>query len=407
MLADPELGGGTSNLVLSPTSIALALAMARAGARGETGSQMDEVLHTNGWDELGAGLNALDQALSSRNGSYEDDEGNAHELALRIANASFAQQGWSVEQAYLDAIAAAFGAGLQLVDYTSDPEAARKTINAWVSQKTAQRIPELLAPPNVTTATRLYLVNAVYLKANWLTKFPVSATARRAFTRLDDSTVDVPTMRLAGGQEVPYLRGEGWRATELRYRGPEHTTPLAMTLIVPDNLVSFEDSMTAEKLLQIASDLRAERTRLNESVEYTGAEGDMDCGTYPYSLNLAMPRFSIGTRAELGQTLADLGMPLAFDPDRADFTGIHVPSSQTDAIHIHNVIHQANIDVDEKGTEAAAATAVGMDVGGCTGPLPGKELTLRLDRPFLFLLRDVETGAVLFMGHVVDPSVGR
>jgi serpin B len=118
-----------------------------------------------------------------------------------------------------------------------------------------------------------------------------------------------------------------------------------------------------------------------------------------------MPRFAIATRAELGDALEALGMPLAFDPDAADFSGIHVPESATDAIFIKNVIHQANIQVDEKGTEAAAATAVGMDTGGCTGPLPGKELTLRLDRPFLFVLRDVGTGAVVFMGRVVDPSI--
>jgi serpin B len=407
MLADPALELSDTNVVFSPTSIALALAMARAGARGETGSQIDGVLHTSGWEELGPGLNALEQALSSRNGSYEDDEGNAHELALRIANASFGQRGWSIEQAYLDAIASAFGAGLQLVDYVGDPDAARKAINAWVSQRTNQRIPELLAPPNVTRATRLYLVNAIYLKANWLAKFPVGDTSSKAFNRLDGSTISVPTMRLAGRQEVPYLRGDGWRATELRYRGPDHSMPLAMTLIVPDDLVSFEAAASPEQLAEIATDLTDERTRLQESVEYTGVEGEMDCGTYPYSLNLEMPRFGIGTRAELKEVLRVLGMTMAFDPAGADFSGIHNPASESDAIHIANVIHQANIDVDEKGTEAAAATAVGMDTGGCTGPLPGKELTLRLNRPFLFVLRDIETDAVLFMGRVVDPSIDR
>ncbi len=402
MLAEPGLDLGGKNVVFSPTSIALALGMARAGARNETASQMDAVLNSSGWDELGAGLNALDQALASRNGTYRDDESKAHELALKIANASFAQRGWSIEPAYLDAIAAAFGAGLKLVDYAADPEAARRTINAWVSQKTAKRIPELLMPPNVSSSTRLYLVNAIYLKANWLREFPTDGTAPRSFARAGGSAVNVPTMELAGGQEVPFLRGDGWQATELRYQGPNRTQPLAMTLIMPDDLASFESRLSAEQLTQIASDLSRERKRLNEAVVYAGAE---DCGTYPYSLDLLLPRFSIDTRAALGQALKTLGMPLAFDDSRADFSGIHAPVSAGDAIVIKNVIHQANIDVDEKGTEAAAATAIGMDTGGCTGPLPGKSITLRLDHPFIFALRDIETGAILFMGRVVDPSI--
>ena len=363
---------------------------------------MDTVLHTSGWDKLGAGLNSLDQALASRDGSYTDDAGETHQLALRIANASFAQRGWSIEPTYLDAVAAAFGAGLKLVDYASDPEAARKTINAWVSQKTVKRIPELLLPPNVTDTTRLYLVNAIYLKANWALPFLEDGTAPKSFTRLDGSKVQVPTMQLRGEQEVPYLHGDGWKATELRYLGPDRTTPLAMTLIMPDDLKSFEASMSAKQLANVASGLTKERKRLEESVTYHGEE---DCGTYPYSLDLFMPRFKIRTRAELKEALKTLGMPLAFEAGGADFTGIHVPESAEDAIHISNVIHQANIDVDEKGTEAAAATAVGGDTGGCTGPSPAKEVNLRLDHPFIFVLRDIETGAILFMGRVVDPTL--
>jgi serpin B len=400
MLAEPELALRDANVVFSPASIAMALAMARAGAQGETGSQIDTVLQTSGWDDLAAGLNALDRELASRGGGYLDDAGEPHELALRIANASFAQRGWSIKPAFLDAVASAFGADLKLVDYAADAEAARKTINAWVSQKTAKRIPELLKPPNVSGATRLYLVNAIYLKANWVVEFIKDETAPRSFHRLDGSEVAVPTMRLRGGQEVPYLRGQGWQAAELRYWGPGRATPLAMTLIIPDDLATFESGVSAEQLGGIWSDLSAERTRLNESIE---SGGETDCGTYPYSLNLFMPRFALGTRAELRRALEALGMPLAFDPNRADFTGIHVPASENDAIYIANVIHQANIDVDELGTEAAAATAVGMDTAGCAGPAPGSQITVRLDRPFLFTMRDVETGAVLFMGRVVDP----
>ena len=190
-------------------------------------------------------------------------------------------------------------------------------------------------------------------------------------------------MRLRGEQEVPYVRGDGWRATELRYRGRDGTYPLAMDLIMPTDLEAFEEEVT-----------------------FATTE-DMDCGSYPYSLQLHMPKFGVETRAKLSEALAALGMPTAFDAGSADFTGIHVPDASEGPIYIANVIHQANIDVDETGTEAAAATAIGMDTGGCTGPWPAKDVTLRLDHPFLFVLRDLETGTILFMGRVVDPSIKR
>jgi serpin B len=406
MLDAPDRDLQDENVVFSPTSIALALGMTRLGARGETGSEMDGVLQFGSQSALEAGLNALDQALASRDGSYLDDEGKAHELTLRIANASFAQRDWSIEQAYLDAVASVFGAGLNLVDYVADPEQAREVINAWVSQRTANRIPELLEPPDVTDSTRLYLVNAIYLKANWVAPFATGETTQRPFRRLDGSTVTVPTMRLTGNQDVPYLRQDGWRATELRYQGPNHTTPLAMMLIVPDDLAAFENAISAEFLDELGSDLTAERKRLVESVEYPGGN-EVACGVYPYSVDLFMPRFSIETRAKLGKLLEAMGMTRAFDPERADFTGIHAPAFPGDNVYIANVIHQANIDVDELGTEAAAATAVGMDTGGCTGPEPAETTELRLDRPFLFAVRDIETGAILFMGRVVDPGIER
>jgi len=410
LLADPQLELAKKNAVFSPTSIVLALGMARAGAKGDTASQMDAVLHTTGWDALGSGLNSLDQALASRDATWQDDEGTEHALALRIANAAYGQQGWKIEQPYLDAIASAFGAGLRLVDFRTDAEAARNAINAWVSDQTAKRIPQLLGPGSLTPLTRLVLVNAIYLKANWAKEFNPSATAPRAFTRLDGSTVKVPTMSVDGGQQIPYAQGTGWQAVDLAYRSaPDPTTglaptPLAMTVILPTDLASFEQGLNAAQLGRITAALEAQDARLQD-VTYKN-DGGMDCGTYPYSVKVLMPRFSIDTQAQLGDVLTSLGMPLAFGA-AADFTGIHVPTGVADRLFISAVIHQANIDVDEKGTTAAAATAVVMTTGGCTGPDPARVITLRLDRPFLFVLRDVETGAVLFMGQVTDPSVGK
>jgi hypothetical protein len=232
LLADPSLALAQKNTVFSPTSIALALGMARAGAKGETASQIDAVLHTSGWDALGPGLNSLSQALTSRNATWTEQEqvldssGSfreapvSHTLALRIANAAYAQQGWTIEQPYLDAIAAAFGAGLRLVDFIAHPAAAIKAINAWVSDQTAKRIPQLLGPGAITPGVRLVLVNAIYLKANWLQEFRAGETKPAPFTRLDGSRVTVPTMeQLFAGGAAPYASGNGWRAVELRYVG--------------------------------------------------------------------------------------------------------------------------------------------------------------------------------------------
>jgi serpin B len=399
LLADPSLDLGSKNVVFSPTSIALALGMARAGARGETAAEMDKVLHTTGWEALGAGLDALDQALASRDATWQDDRGVPHQLALRIANAAFAQRGWAVVQDYLDAIAAAFGAGLRLVDYIADPEAARKAINAWVSQQTEKRIPELLGPPDVTTATRIVLVNAIYLKANWQTEFERAATESLPFTRLDGSRVSVPTMWQL--DTIPYATGTGWKATELRYLGDRGgESPLVMTLILPDDLAAFEARLTASRLAGVVGKLDTARDHLYDDVACGADDQEMICCDHPYDVSVLLPRFGIETKADLVGNLRSLGMDLATGP-AADFSGITSPSE----LYIAAVIHQANIDVDEKGTEAAAATAVGMSTtGGCGPSEPLKVILLRLDRPFLFVLRDDETGAILFIGRVVDPS---
>jgi serpin B len=402
LLRDPQLGGG--NLVFSPTSIALALGMVRAGARGATATEIDDLLYVDGWDELGPGLNALSQALTSRSVRWEDYDGVEREVALRIANTTFAQRGWTLEEDFLDAIAAAFGAGVNLVDYMADPEAARRTINAWVERETAGRIPELLAPPDVSTSSRLYLVNAIYMRAEWEEWFQEEATTPRPFTRLDGSTVRVPTMETYRGFSwmVPYASGDDWAAIDLRYRTPnEEVRPLAMTLIRPDDLVAFEEGMTAAALDDIVSALDEERATWFDQDCPTESEG----GCYPYDMHLFMPKFGIETRARLGDLLQALGMRSAFSPATADLTGLHEPTGPDDVPFISSVIHQANIDVDEHGTEAAAATAVGVDTGG--GPSALDEITFRLDRPFLFLLRDADTGAILFMGRVVDPSIQR
>jgi serpin B len=343
----------------------------------------------------------LEQQLSSLDGAWTDDGGKDHALTLRMANMAFAQDGWPIEQAYLDAIARAIGTGLGLVDYQRNVNGARDAINGWVARQTANRIPELLNPTDLTGDSRLTLVNAIYLKAMWLLEFEKGSTANRAFTGADGTVTKVPTMSLYGEQEVPYARGAGWQATELRYLGAD-SAPLAMTLILPDTLATFERGLTASKLTAIVGRLGAERDRLAVT-HVSGGQHDCDVETYPYSLRLFMPRFGIDTRADLVPALRAMGMPAAVDPAQADFSGIVSPDAGR--IFIAKVIHQANIDVDEEGTEAAAATAIvmGDTTGGCN-PEPAKTITLRLNRPFMFVLRDVRTNAILFMGRVMDPS---
>ena len=387
MLADGTLDPA-KGAVVSPTSIALALAMARAGAKGETAVQMDRVMRSAGADTLAEAMNALDRALASRTGRFDIYGGESSgDVLLKIANAPFAQEGMPLEQPYLDTLASRYGAGVRLVDYRTDPDGARKVVNAWVKKQTAGRIPDLLGKPDVTTLTRLVLVNAMYLKAPWLNPFDAAATKPGRFTRADGSRVTVPTMSLVSCQgiglcDLPYAAGAGWRAVELPYLGDS----LAMTIIVPDDLAAFERGLTSQKLTRVVGALRTEPPGTTNVV---------------YDVKVTMPRFGIEARADLADTLVAMGMPVAFDIERADFSGIS-PIARETGLYIKKVIHQANIDVDEKGTEAAAATAVVMATGGGPG---SREVVFKVDRPFLFLVRDVPTGAILFMGRVTDPSV--
>ena len=361
-----KIASGTGNVVVSPASVAIALSMARAGARGETAAQMDTVLRAIASDEHAGWMNALDAALAARTGTFKDMADKDAEVVLRIANAPFAQRKMTLVPAYLEALASRFAAGLRLVDFRSDAESARLVINLWVSDRTEKRIPELLAKGDVDKLTRLVLVNAIYLKAAWLTPFAPELTKPGAFTKLDGSIVDVPMMR--GGGMLPYASGLGWRAVEVPYVGEA----LAMTLIVPDDFAAFEARLDPTLLSGITSALSA------------------------HQVDLSLPKFGIETQADLAGALAAIGMPLAFDPDWADFSGI----TAEEKLVISKVVHQANIDVDEKGTTAAAATAVVLRATA----LPTDLVTMRIDRPFLFAVRDTKTGAILFLGRVTLPA---
>lgn len=385
-------------MVFSPTSIVDALAMARAGANGETATQMDAVLHANGWDQLSGGISSLDAQLLSRDSTWTDDEGKIHTLSLRLANTAFVQRGFPIEDTYLTRLGKTFGAGIALVDFEANTKGAIGAINGWVNRQTIGRIPVIVDDTTITEQTRLALVNAIYLKANWAREFSPGQTTTASFSLFGGGTAKVQMMHQYGGQSMVLATGSGWRATELSYLGGDGT-PLAITLVLPDNLRTFERGLSVKTIATVQATIASERARLQD-VKYTGATDEMDCGTYPYEVLLGLPRFGVETQAKLSKLLGAMGMPLAITAGAADFTGINPDAG----LYIGEVIHVANIDVDEKGTTAAAATVVGVDTGGCTGPIPAKTVRLTFNHPFLFYIRDVKTGAILFIGRVTDPS---
>lgn len=356
------------NLVFSPYSAAVALAMTRNGAAGETLDQMSAVLHADRAGDLDAGLNAIDQALATRPGEYRWMDKTV-KLELATANQLWGQRDYPFHDAFLDKLAANYGAGMRLVDYIGATEDARKAINSWVSDQTRERIPELIPEGVLNSDTRLVLTNAIYLNAPWMHRFNKDATAPGPFTRLDGSTVEAQLMRLS--EDLRYASGSGYRAVELPYIDGS----LSMLVIVPESgeFADFQSTFNADTLATIVSDLKTAQVKLG------------------------FPRFEYRTQASLKDALKEMGMPIAFEGGLADFSAM---SPDGKDLFIQNVIHEAFIAVDEDGTEAAAATAV--VVGRTSAPVDVVELTV--DRPFLYAIRDNDTGAILFLGRVTDPS---
>jgi serpin B len=305
--------------------------------------------------------------LSTRSGVVKDAAGKNSEVQLATANSLWLQKGYPFTTSFLDLLAAQYGAGLHVVDFERDTETARRAINSWVAGETKKKIPELIPRDALDSLTRLVLTNAIYFKAAWADPFDEAATRDGSFRRLDDSTVSVPFMHSTTG--LRHAVGRGWQAVELPYAGGR----LAMDLIVPD----------AGQFDEIAATLRLGTAPfLSELTQQT--------------VDLSMPKFRFRTAVDLVDVLASLGVVDLFDPAKADLSGI----TATEQLYVSGVLHEAFIDVDEKGTEAAAATAVVVRASAA----PGGPVELRVDRPFFVVLRDLETSAVLFLGRVVDPS---
>jgi serpin B len=348
------------NLFFSPYSISLALAMTYAGAKGDTAQQMADTLHfTLPQERLHPAFDALDLALISQcNENFK----------FNIANSLWGQAGFNFNHEFLDTLALNYGAGMRLLNFQKDPEAARIAINEWVSEQTNNRIENLIPPGSIDVLTRLVLTNAIYFKASWEYAFSEDLTKDNTFTLLNGTQVTVPTMSWSEGEIIRYAEGDGYQAVELPYN---HTS-MSMLVLLPalDRFGEFENTLTAE--------------RVNGIVENLGYQ----------NVILKMPKFRFEMPLDLSGTLAGMGMPLAFTP-QADFSGITPDNS----LYISDVLHKAFISVDENGTEAAAATAV--IIGLTSAPPP--PITVSIDHPFIFLIRDTNTGAILFVGRVLDP----
>jgi serpin B len=351
-------GGGT--VALSPFSISEALAMTFAGARGQTAKQIQQALDFRlPPSRLHAALNALDQALATI---------NQPGVTLDIANALYGQKGEPFRPEFLALLARDYGAGMRIVDFEHATEQARSAINSWVSQRTRGKIAQLLPQGVLDSLTRLVLVNAVYLNAKWKSPFEKPQTSPAPF-HTPQGTIEVPTMHQDG--KFDYLRAPGYQALELPYRGDR----LAFDVLLPDSgsFSSVESRLAAVGPLQLLQ------------------------GLAPQSVSVALPKLRLRTSLELADSLKSMGMPLAFAPGQADLSGI---AGRPGDLYIKDVVHQAYIRVDEAGTEAAAATGVIVAATSAQVPPP---ITFNVDRPFMFLIRDTKTGAILFLGTVVRP----
>lgn len=354
------------NLFYSPYSISLALAMTYAGARGQTASQMVETLHFKLPPErFHPAFNLLDLTLHGRGKNLPEESGKG--FTLNIVNALWGQEGYAFLAEFMDLLAENYGAGLRLVDFENEPESSRQLINDWVLEQTHDRIKDLIPQGVITDLTRLVLANAIYFQANWASPFEEPLTHEGQFTLLNGGKVSVPMMNQTKAHK--YTRGQDYQALELPYLGHE----MSMVILHPntDHFIEFENNLDAEQFMAIVAQL--------ESTD----------------LQLSMPKFEYEMNLPLATVLQDMGMEDAFMAELADFSGMDGRKE----LYVQDVLHKAFVAVDEKGTEAAAATAIVVGVESA----PVEQISVKIDSPFIFLIRDMETSSILFLGRVLNP----
>jgi len=361
------------NLFFSPYSISSALAMTYAGAHGRTAAQMAHVLHISlPNDRLHAAFGTLLDNLNA--GGSAGFFKTAYEL--NVANGLWCQKGYSYNPTFLQLLERDYGVDLQLADFISGAEQARSDINQWVSRETNDKIEDLLPPgvlnPTPQTVTRLVLVNAIYFKGNWDEQFEKTRTSRQPFHL--DSLRDINTEMMGRTGNLPAMQDADLQAVEMSYIGND----LSVVVLLPktvDGLSNLEAKFDATRLQAWLGKLREQR------------------------VDVTFPKFKMDSQFDLADVLASMGMPDAFSRWTANFSGI----TTDETIFISHVIHKAYVDVNEEGTEAAAATGVGMTMCCCISS-PVTSMVFRADHPFIFLLRQKSSGAILFMGRVTAPK---
>jgi serpin B len=359
-----KLKKSEGNIFFSPHSISTALAMTYAGARNQTEQEMAKVLYFNLEQEP---LHSAFSKLQSHLNTIQDKG----YINLSIANSLWAQEGYHFLESFFNLNKKYYGAGLNFVDFVKKTETARKTINIWVENKTQQKIKELIKPGILDSLTTLVLCNAIYFKGNWSSQFDKKRTQNADFFISPETTIKVPMMN----QKSRYKFKEfgGFSAIELPYEGND----LSMIVFLPkknDGLEEFEKDLTNENV----------KSWIDKLTE-----------THKSEVFVSFPRFKTTYEFELSKTLAGMGMPSAFSLPPADFSGM----TGIKDLFINKVIHKAFVDVNEEGTEAAAATAVVMIRKGISKPL-----TFRADHPFVFIIRENQTGSILFIGRIINPT---
>ena len=360
-----ELAGEGDNVFFSPWSLSSALAMTYEGARGNTSDEMRSVLYFSENDSLRReSFSALDRKINANDSGY----------TLSTANALWVDGSFSLLDEYETLVHDTYQARANNLDFRAAPEEARQTINHWVEQKTVGKIVDLIPAGHVDSLTRLVLTNAIYFNGTWMKTFDPSQTRDEDFFTEDGRAVKVPMMRQDDGEaQFYYLETGGLQVLEMPYAGGR----LSMMILLPhdQDIASLERSLSSEEISQWIDSLEERR------------------------VDVYVPRFKLKANYFLPEILADLGMPTAFS-EMADFTGI----SPDRPLFISQVIHQAYVDVNEQGTEAAAATAVEVSESAAGSEEPEIPV-FRADHPFLFLIVDDETGCILFLGRVSDPSL--
>ena len=361
-----RLSGGRGNAFFSPYSVSTALAMTYVGARGATADQMAKTLRFR----LPPARThvAFATLIRAING-----EGKKRASELYTATGLWSQKGYPFVPDFQRTTQDSYGAALEEVDFRNAPETARRTINAWVERQTQDRIKDLVREGLPEPDTVLVLTNAIYFKGPWAYRFAEERTTPGDFTLAAGGTA--PNVSLMRQRErLRYLDGGDFQVLELPYGAGE----MAMLVALPrraDGLPQLEKTLSASRVSEWLS-----RMALHQ-------------------VDVTLPRFRMTAEAELREPLGDLGMPLVFSPGLADFSGM-VKNAVKKRVHVSHVIHKAFVDVNEKGTEAAAATAVSARL--VSAHLP-EGIEFRADRPFFFLIRDTRTGSILFAGRLTDP----